>query len=52
MIPAALVYGVGSRAAGRVAHRLNNKHVCIAFASLVFIVAATVTTSTIISIVN
>ncbi|WP_198398403.1 sulfite exporter TauE/SafE family protein [Brevibacterium antiquum] len=43
---------IGSLVAGRVAHKLNNKHVRIAFASLVFIVAATVMTSTIVSIVN
>lgn len=38
----------GSLAAARIAHKLNNKHVRIAFASLVFVVAAVVAISTII----
>ncbi|WP_319021179.1 sulfite exporter TauE/SafE family protein [Brevibacterium aurantiacum] len=43
---------IGSLAAGRVAHKLNNKYVRIAFASLVFTVAAIVVISTTIGIVN
>ena len=42
----------GSLAAARVAHKLNNKHVRIAFASLVFAVAAAVAISTLTDIVN
>nr|WP_239537350.1 sulfite exporter TauE/SafE family protein [Arthrobacter roseus] len=42
----------GSLTAARVAHKLNNKHVRIAFASLVFAVAAGVAISTLTGIVN